>query len=247
MRNNPVIKICLSGLFLALTIIFTRFFSLQNIPFLPFVRISIGPSLIIFSSLLLGPFYGAIVGGGSDILGILLVPSSAYGVNPWFTIVYVFLGILPWCFYKLSFILKREKLSLIIFIFLLIALLTFIGIYGFSNEEINNQIYSIETKLIVFFTLVILSTLMVFLIVIISKNSSSKARTFKIALTSFLSELIVMLILNSIVKSLFFEIDFLIIFFFQTLVFFIDVPLNTFVVSFLMTIVDKTNLVRGKI
>ncbi len=247
MKKDPVIKICLAGLFLALTIIFTRFFSLQNIPLIPFIRLSLGPSLIIFSSIFLGPFYGAIIGGLSDILGIILVPNSAYGINPWFTLVYTLLGILPWCFYKLSFLLKKENISLIAFITILIGLLTFVGIYGFSHETINNQNYQLGIKIIVFVSLILLSGLMVFLIIYISKKHSFGERTFKIALVSLLSELLVLLILNSIVKSLFFEIDFFIIFFFQTLVFFIDVPLNTLVVSFLMTIADKANINRGQL
>ena len=110
MKNSPVFKICFSGLLLALIIIFTRFLSLQNIPVLPFVRISFGPGLIIFASLFLGPIYGGAIGGLSDILGIVLVPSAlGYGINPWFTLVYTLLGVLPWCLLKLFNIIKNKS------------------------------------------------------------------------------------------------------------------------------------------
>ena len=62
MKLDTVQKITLSGIFLALVIIFTRFLAIQYIPVIPFVRISLGPALIIFSSLLLGPVYGGIIG-----------------------------------------------------------------------------------------------------------------------------------------------------------------------------------------
>ena len=88
-KIDSVQRIAIGGLLLALIIIFTRFLSFQNIPLIPFVRISIGPALIIFASLLLGPIYGGIIGGLSDILGILLVPNAlGYSINPFFTLIY---------------------------------------------------------------------------------------------------------------------------------------------------------------
>ena len=62
-KLSQVQKICLSGILLALIIVFTKVLSVQNLPALPFVRISIGPALIIFTSLILGPVYGGSVGG----------------------------------------------------------------------------------------------------------------------------------------------------------------------------------------
>ena len=76
MKISQVQKITLSALFLALIIILTRITPLQNIPVIPWIRISLGPALIIFSSLILGPIYGAIVGALSDILGIVLFPNA---------------------------------------------------------------------------------------------------------------------------------------------------------------------------
>ncbi len=242
MLKRSVLKMSLAGLFLALTIIFTRFISLQNIPGFPFVRISLGPSLIIFSSLFLGPFYGALVGGASDILGILLVPNSSYGINPLFTLVYTLLGILPWCVFKLLKLIKNEKISMFFFLFILLGLLTFVGIYGFNAEEIFNQSYDLATKIITFIILILLSLVLFGSIIFIKKKYPNNDYIYSIALTSLISELLVMLILNSIVKAFFFEIDFIVIFFFQTVVFFIDVPLNTLVVSFLLSLTRKINV-----
>ena len=48
-----------------------------------------------------------------------------------------------------------------------------------------------------------------------------------------------MLILGSIIKTFFFELDFLFIFFSQAVVLFINIPLNTLVVSYLLNLFDK--------
>ncbi len=242
MVKRTVLKMSLAGLFLALTIIFTRFISIQNIPALPFVRLSLGPALIIFSSIFLGPFYGALVGGASDILGILLVPNSAYGINPLFTLVYALLGLLPYFIYKLIKYMKNEKISILIVSLILLSLLIFTGIYGFKEEEIFGKSYDLTTKIITFICLILLSLLLVGTIIFIKKKYPNNDEVYPIALTSLLTELVVMLVLNSIVKSFFFEIDFMVIFFFQTIVFFIDVPLNTLVVSFLLSLTKKINV-----
>ena len=117
MKISQVQKITLSALLLALTIILTRITPLQNFPLIPWIRISLGPALIIFSSILLGPLYGAIVGAGSDILGIVLFPNSlGYAINPLFTLVYGLLGVLPWILYILIKRIKNRYIPIIIFL-----------------------------------------------------------------------------------------------------------------------------------
>ena len=72
-------KICLSGLLMALVVIFQKVFAINYLAFAPFVRISFGgPALIIFSSILLGPIYGALIGMGSDLLGYLIFDPRMY-------------------------------------------------------------------------------------------------------------------------------------------------------------------------
>ena len=60
---KPIQKICLSGLFIALTVILQKVIAINYIPVIPFVRVSMGgPALIIFSSVFFGPIYGMIIG-----------------------------------------------------------------------------------------------------------------------------------------------------------------------------------------
>lgn len=248
-KTNLIQKITLSGLLLALTIIFTRFLSIQNIPVIPFVRISIGPSLIILTSLLLGPICGAVVGAGSDILGIVMVPNAlGYSINPLFTLVYGLLGVLPWFIYWLIKRIKNPQIALISFVSASAALLAFITVFLCLNSEITlfGKTYAFETwhKILIIAICAVLTvgmTLGIFFFhrYLTKKNPDYEEQVYNIAFTCLIVEILIMLILNSVVKALFFEIDFLFVFFAQGIVFFIDITLNTIVVTFLMLIAKR--------
>lgn len=240
MKLSQVHKITLSGLLLALTIILTRITPLQNFPLIPWIRISLGPSLIIFTSILLGPIYGAIVGAGSDILGIVLFPNSlGYGINPLFTLVYGLLGVLPWLLY---FLIKKVHVRFLeiglvggVSILVFVALIYFIF---FSPTIAANYSFELWHKILIVsiaFVLFVATVILLFAIERYYKNKYGElASPFKVAFVVLVSEVLLMLLLNSFVKTFTFEVNFWIIFFAQAIVFFIDVPLNTFVVEGLL-------------
>ncbi len=93
---SSIHKITLSAMLLVLDVLATRFLRTPLIGNMHFIRISLGPAVVIFSSLLLGPLYGAIVGSAGDMVGHFLFPMGGQ-FNPLITIVYLLLGILPWC------------------------------------------------------------------------------------------------------------------------------------------------------
>ena len=237
---SQVQKITLSGLLLALTIILTRITPLQNFPLIPWIRISLGPSLIIFSSILLGPIYGAIVGAGSDILGIVLFPNSlGYGINPLFTLVYGLLGVLPWLLY---FLIKKVHVRFLeiglvggasILVFGLLIYFIF-----FSPTIAVNYSFELWHKILIVSIAFVLFVATIVLLFAIERYYKKKygelASPFKIAFVVLVSEVLLMLLLNSFVKTFTFEVNFWIIFFAQAIVFFVDVPLNTFVVEGLL-------------
>ncbi len=250
-KIDSVQRIAIGGLLLALIIIFTRFLSFQNIPLIPFVRISIGPALIIFASLLLGPIYGGIIGGLSDILGILLVPNAlGYSINPFFTLIYTLLGVLPWCVFKLVDFIKSNKLIFILSISVLLSLYIFLIVYLLTNNSIVlfSKEYSFETYqkiLIIVIGGLLISSLAVGIYFIDRYFCHKKIdtyvafSTFKVTFTSIIVESIVLLLLNSIVKMIYFEIDFLVIFFTQAIVFIIDIALDSFIVTLLLYISNQ--------
>lgn len=104
---SPTQKITFAAMLLALSVIMT--FIAKTIPMGAFyyLRFSLTPSLIIYTSLTLGPLYGAIVGLFSDLLPALAYPQGSY--NFLISIVYILLGVLPWCLAKLT---KRFRSAL---------------------------------------------------------------------------------------------------------------------------------------
>lgn len=249
MKNNVVRQITLSALLLALTIICTRLLSIQNIPIVPFVRVSIGPALIIFTSIFIGPLYGLVVGAASDILGIVLFPNAlGYSINPLFTVVYGLLGLLPYFIFNLAKKFKKNLVNFSIIAAILGCLCVFVTIFMSLNSSITlfGKTYEFLTwhKALIISLSWVLSIGTVSAIYFIDKHLEKKygedtIYTYQIAVASVATELIVMLILNTIVKVLFFEVDFLFVFFSQAVVFFIDIPLNTFVVSILGVLFKK--------
>lgn len=246
MKLSIVHRICFTGLLLALTIIFTRLLSIQNIPVIPFVRISLGPALIILSSIALGPLCGAIVGAGSDILGIVLFPNSlGFSINPFFTIVYGVLGILPWLLFYLLKRIKKPQISAICLFSMMLLMWVFVLVFLLTHESVTlfSKQYDFEVwqKWLIISLSLVLTVGTVFAVYftnrfIKNKFGDEENQTYSISLTCLICEVLVMLIFNSIVKTIFFEVDFLFVFFSQAVVFFINIPLNTFIVTYLLLI-----------
>lgn len=249
MTNNVVRQITLSALILSLTIICTRLLSIQNIPIIPFVRISIGPALIIFASIFLGPIAGLIIGAASDILGIVLFPNAlGYSINPLFTVVYGLLGLLPFFIFKFAKMIKKNSINFAIITAILGSLCAFVTIFMCLNSSIvlfgkTYEFLTWHKALIIVLSWVLSAGTIVALIFtnkhFVKKYGEDTVNVYPIAISATIIELVVMLILNTIVKVMFFEVDFLFVFFAQAVVFFIDIPLNTFVVSLLGVLFKK--------
>lgn len=100
---SEVQKIVLSAMFLALAIGLTYFAKLIQ-PNGGYLRFSLTPAVIIFSSLTVGPFYGALVGAASDLLPAVIIPQGQ--INFLITIVYGLLGLVPFFLMKLVVLFK---------------------------------------------------------------------------------------------------------------------------------------------
>ena len=256
MKLDAVQKITLSGIFIALVIILTRFLAIQYIPIIPFVRISLGPALIIFSSLLLGPIYGGVIGGLSDFLGILLVPNpQGFMINPFITLIYTLLGILPWVTLLLIKKMKMTKSAPYIFFGTILAIWLFVLFFLIFNDVITlygatyqfNHVSKILIIVISFVLFVLLSVAIFFTnryIVRKNLNGTLLATPYQVAFVALVSEVLLMLLLGSIVKAYFFGVDFMFIFFAQAVVLFINIPLNTFVTSYLLQLSSKLYVIH---
>lgn len=92
--DNKIRKVSLAGLFVAISIILSRFFAGDMIiGGLSVLRISFGHIPIYLSGLFLGPTYGAISGLLADSLGYLIKPVGPY--FPGFAINGALTGLIP--------------------------------------------------------------------------------------------------------------------------------------------------------
>ncbi|HHU78375.1 MAG: folate family ECF transporter S component [Caldicoprobacterales bacterium] len=92
--KNRARRVAFAGMFIALNIVLTRFFSytvviggVQNI------RLGFGEIPVILSGIMLGPVYGAITGALADLIGYPFNPMGPY--FPGFTLSSALTGLLP--------------------------------------------------------------------------------------------------------------------------------------------------------
>ena len=234
--NKAVRKITISALLLALTVICLKVIAIN--PGFSFVRVSLGPALIIFSSLFLGPVYGGVVGAGSDLLGAFVFPTGEY--QPLFTLVYGLLGVLPWF---LNFILKRinnRKFTAIFFNFLLIcwsiATVLTVWLYPQINEMNLKIIYSSVGVALAIGTIISLF--------FISKHFQNKFpeydnKFYRYALICLICEIVLMVFGNSLVKSIHFSQPYMLMVEWMALISFINIPINSFGSYYLEILLSK--------
>jgi ECF transporter S component (folate family) len=139
MRNNSQ-KLVFASLLVAYSVILSTVFNNFPAPTILAgftIRPSIGYLVILLAGLLLGPVYGAAVGGVSDILGYLMLPTGTF--YPGFTLTSILVGLVPGLFYK---IVRKNKI-------LLIAVITFTALIELVSTTIwYSNYYHIDIKLV---------------------------------------------------------------------------------------------------
>ena len=241
-------KIALAGIFIVLVALFQKVFAVNYIPVLPFVRISFGgPALIIFSSILLGPWFGLFVGAASDIIGFYIFDPKLMGTAPFFqiTFIYALLGFGSYFIFKLVSLLKKEKIMIIVesifFSLLLIGVTLFSILYKSDN-------FLLWHKILIPVVSLILLTLTLFTQIYLTKYFNKKemeVSPIHVGFSSFVIEISIMLVFGVAMKTWAFGSGlFLIILVSQVVVAFFNIPLNTFLVSYIMYLSKR--LIRGK-
>ena len=241
-------KIALAGIFIVLVALFQKVFAVNYIPVLPFVRISFGgPALIIFSSILLGPWFGLLVGAASDIVGFYIFDPKLMGAMPFFqiTLIYALLGFGSWWIYKLVTLIKSEKIMLVVEGSFFLILLT--GVTLFSSLYYGLNLTILERVLIPTVSFILL-TLTFFTQIFLTKYFKKKemdVSPIHVGFASFIIEMTIMLAFGVAMKTwAFSSSSFLLILVSQIIVAFFNIPLNTFLVSYIMYLSKR--LIRGK-
>lgn len=100
------------------------------------MKINFSAIFYILPGLLFGPFYGAIAGGASDILGFLMKPTGAY--MPVFTLTNIIAGFLPALFWKN---IKLKSISILKKIYVIFFSIIFIS--GTVNYILIKFLYNL--------------------------------------------------------------------------------------------------------
>ena len=243
-------KICLAGIFIVLVAIFQKVFAINYIAVIPFVRISIGgPALIIFSSILLGPWFGLFVGAASDLIGFFIFDPKMFGAMPFFqiTFIYALLGFVSYFVFKLVHILKNKKLMFYVEmgVFFLIFLAVTLVVLLSKSITLYQVEYEFTTTVRIVVPIVTFTLLSILFVIITLISKSFKKRNidisvYHVSFACFILEISVMLIFGSLMKVwAFSSTSFLAIFFSQLIVSLFNVPLNTFLISYIMYLSGK--------
>ena len=226
---SPIQKICLTGLFIALAVICQKVMAVNYIPALPFVRVSFcGPALIIFASVILGPFYGMIVGAASDLLGYLIFDPRT---NPMFiqiTLIYAVLGFASYFVFSFVRSITNKKLMLGIEIGTLLVIWAAATVFLITNAKVE-----LVFKIIVPIASGLLFIgLILFSIFFKGKEDNPFISPLHICFASFICDFLFLLWFGSLMKAWAFGFDiFITIFLCQALVMFVNVVLDTFFIS----------------
>jgi len=226
-KMNLITKISFSSLFIALGIILSRFVSLPSLFGLPFLKVGLTPSLVMFSAFYLGPLWGTIVGTFVDVFGSLLVPQGG-AFNPLYTIPATLTGLAPFFMYKL-FNNKFEKKFPISLTIILLFLSTFLCLFFTLNDsfksESGKKVYEIQNWLkwtigVGSYALSILFILGVILIKNHFKNTKINKyyNIFTISTSVFLTYFVFKIPVSSLVKSFVLSYNFWFVFVVQALV-----------------------------
>lgn len=246
---SMVQKIALAGIFIILIALFQKIFAVNYIPVLPFVRISFGgPALIIFSSILLGPWFGLLVGAASDIVGFYIFDPKMFGSAPFFqiTFIYALLGFASFFIYKFFQVVKNEKLLLTIEVVVFTLLL--IGLTLFSALDYQVDLAIVYRILIPVGSLILLA-LTLFTQLFVSryfKKREININVSSIGFACFVIEMTIMIAFGVLMKWWAFSgSTFIIILVSQIIVAFFNIPLNTFLVSYIMYLSNKLIKQKG--
>lgn len=237
------LKICLTALFVALDVLGQKVFAINYLSFAPFLRISFaGPCIIIFASIFLGPVYGMLVGGLADLLGYLVFDPKAYPLFFQITLIYSVLGFVAYFVFRFVTLIKNKKLLLLIMVSFLSAIFLGASLFLICNSEITlfSSTYKIETyqKVLIPIVLLILFAALVLFIVFFDKKKSEDEMTLspiQIGFASLVLEVFVMVIFGSLMKAWAFGFKtYLVILITQSMILFINVPLNTIFLTLLI-------------
>ena len=214
-KTFTIRNITSAAILTALSIVSTMVFKLIPMGDLVFLRFSLTPSLIMFASLALGPFYGAVVGVAADFIPAMVFPTGTY--NFFITIVYAILGVLPWIFEKITRKFRASlKPPLAVFIamgVILAGLAAVLFLTDFVGGTVFKGDYVLIVKFIILGIMVVVAVACCISVTLTNKKFERHILDYvdtpspnETALIALLCEVLVMTILKSLAFYVFYQI-----------------------------------------
>lgn len=229
--SNEIRKICLTALFTILSLILSRVS--VYLPFFgsPLVRLGLGTVTIILGSLLLGPFYGGVIGGLSDLVGALAFPVGPYFIG--FTIDSILIGVLPWCVMHISRKGRRASLILSAMLFLSTISILFGFLALFDSIKIYGNTYRLDfiAKIIIaaIYTLIFGTIYLLLHYFNIKNRESSRAFTF-ILNSVLVDELLVTALIAGLWKYLLYDVPYFFNVGISVILLLVNLPIKTILI-----------------
>jgi ECF transporter S component (folate family) len=246
-------KITLSGMLIAIAIILERVIS---IPIGLTNRIAFGSAVVIASSLIVGPFYGMIVGASTDIFGFMLFNTTGLAFTPFVTVGYVVLGFLPYFLYRLfqGPMFKRFGVQILLGLLTLISAYAIYFAYANDSFTFRNgpEVLVIELDQVAFRIvgpIVLITVFFGFVGFIQWLKNFTKFQVLKpmtVALMVFIVEILITIIWGGLWRSIYFGASQWVFFFTQTGFFVIGYPIKTLLVYFLYLSYSRYNLLNER-
>lgn len=240
-------KICLAAIFIVLAIICQKVVAINYIAVIPFLRISFGgPAIIIFSSILLGPWFGLLVGAGSDILGYFIFDPKSNAFFPQITAIYALLGFSSFFIFLFVKKLINEKVIKVVApSFIVIALTAVIlSIWLAPSLQLYGSTYvlALWQKISITAGLVVLTSFLVAFILLYARKNR-EINVYQVSFSLLIIEILVMVAFGTLMKGLAFGFaTYPVILLSQIIVLFFNIPLNTVIISLLSKIIKRKNI-----
>ena len=239
-KMSLLYKISYSALFIALGIILSRFISVPALFGLPFLKVSLANSVVMFSSFYLGPFFGFLVGTLVDTLGAVLFPTGPY--KPLFTIAASLTGLMPYLCYVFLRKTHIEDKFPIVSTILIVLLNVLLWVFFIFNDQIYSESgrtsYELYPWLKITISIVSLVLSGVFFVALYLLNKKYKEKRFSrhykinlIASSVFITYFIFKIPVGSAVQAFILEWEFLIILTVRMLTGFVTSFVHIFLIS----------------
>ena len=245
-HRKVITRMASAALILALCVVFMKFLPI-SVPVLPYARISLGPALIIFASFALGPYWGLVIGAGADLIGFLF-DTTGYGYFPGITIMYGLLGLFAHILFRVVKSVKNTSNLQAIFVVMIACLLLLCTVSILKMDSITLNLQQVEFGIVYKLCLITLVYCLAMVTIVIiflyqrhmeKKQKGGSLLAMQVSITVMILEIIIIMFFGAFVKSLHFGMNFTVVVFTQLIIFFINVPLNTFIVTLLQKTVSR--------